>query len=155
MSDALSNHSKTMVAKHWTTAALINLGFSVNYSNKPNSSIIYSSKKGREMTIRSKACYSNQGVPFRGFDVEDSDFVVLVDLREGILNANAWVVPTTVVIGGLQREYKQMSDEGRAGARVENRTFYWPEGTGPHYGYERNFSMYRNAWALLDHNFTA
>jgi hypothetical protein len=153
VSASLKNHSKAMVAKHWATAALIDLGFDVTLSNKSNSSLIYASKEGRTIKIRSKACYSDQGVPFRGFDVEDSNFVIFVDLREGILKTNAWIVPTTVVFEGLEREYNQMSDEGRAGARVENRTFYWAEGTGPHYGYERKFSMYRNAWALLDQPF--
>jgi len=137
-----SNHEKALVAKYWTAAILTDLGFKVEISSKANRLTV--TKGDCTLTVRPKACYDERGVPFNGFEIHDSDFVILVDLRRGGLRAQAWLVPTQVVYTWMEEAYKTLGSD-----HLRQRTFYWEDGSKPHYGYERKLEPYRNAWELL------
>jgi hypothetical protein len=134
---------KALVAKFWSAAVLADLGFKVELSSR--SSRLAVTKGSCVLTVRTKACYSEQGVPFNGFSIDDSDFVILVDLRRGALRARAWVVPTRVLHAWMERAYAALDS-----SHLAHRTFYWADGQKPHYGYERKLEPYANAWNLLD-----
>ena len=122
---SMSNPNKALVAKYWCAAILTDRGFKVDISKTENRLKV--TKGQRTLTVRTKACYSKLGVPFYGFQIGDSDFVVLVDLRRTALNARAWIVPTEILYTELEQAYKAMDRD-----HLSNRTFYWEDGTKPH-----------------------
>jgi hypothetical protein len=137
-----SNHEKALVAKYWTAAILTDLGFKVGISSKASRLAV--TRDERTLTVRPKACYDERGVPFNGFEIDDSDFVILVELRRGALQARAWVVPTQIVYTWMEQAYAALGS-----SHLSQRTFYWEDGSKPHYGFERKLEPYLNAWNSL------
>ena len=137
-----NNHEKALVAKYWTAATLIDLGFKIQMSSK--ASLVAATRGECGFIVRTKGCFDERGVPFNGFEMKDSDFIILVDLRRGALRAQAWVVPTQIIYTWMEQAYTALGSR-----HLSQRTFYWKEDPKPHYGYERKLEPYRNAWRLL------
>lgn len=134
---AMSTQEKARVAKDWVAAHLSRFGFEVHILSRKKNLLRFVQDK-RVVTIRTKACFSDLGVPFTGFKFEDNDFIILVDLRKQALQSDVWVVPTEFLDTEMERPYD--------GARY---TFYWKDGRKRNYGWERKLAPYRNAWTLL------
>lgn len=160
MKRRLSGAGKAEIARHVVLAHLLARGFACERTGASNASQMTCHADGREIRVRVRGCFEDER-PFRASgagpvfpDLQPADFVALCDLRQGVREADVYVVPTRILEQELAADHAHWL-AARASRDLETTTRVLRFDGNPRpdniaYGYASRLVSYRNAWELLD-----